>query len=223
MGVRSIHKRNELPFKATQGNQEKLITKSRKIEYLENRGFLCVILRANNVPFKRIGKILGQDHTTIMSLVRSTTTKLEKNAVLKEELKELYEEYRSHYEGDSGVDLYIPEEVIIEKGNKRLIGHGIKTKMTDERGEDVSYYLYARSSIVKTPLMVHNSVGIIDSGYRGEIKGSLLKARGEDYVIERKQRLFQICAPNLGKIRVEVVEKLDETERGEGGFGSTGK
>jgi len=143
--------------------------------------------------------------------------------VLREELKELYEEYKSHYEGDSGVDLYIPEEVIIEKGNKRLIGHGIKTKMTDDKGEDVSYFLYARSSIVKTPLIVHNSVGIIDSGYRGEIKGGLINVIGEDYVIEKNQRLFQICSPNLEKIRVELVDKLDETERGEGGFGSTGK
>jgi dUTP pyrophosphatase len=143
------------------------------------------------------------------------------------QLMTLYKDYEAHYEGDCGIDLFVPNCYMVEHNQKKLIGHGIKAKMTDEDGNPVSYYLYARSSISKTPLIVHNSVGIIDAGYRGEILGAVINVLGPDYIVSTGDRLFQICAPNLGKIKVQIVDSitnpLDETARGGGGFGSTGR
>ena len=96
------------------------------------------------------------------------------------------------------------------------------------------YYLYPRSSIVKTSMRLANSVGIIDSGYRGDIMAVVDKNDSvNDWktVLKRdcKQydRLFQICAGDLQPFRVEIVESESElsgvTERGSGGFGSTGR
>ena len=97
----------------------------------------------------------------------------------------------------------------------------------------VGYYLYPRSSIVKTPFRMANSVGIIDAGYRGEVMAVIdnidsanndLKTCLERYA-PPMSRLFQICAPTLQPFMVRIVEHEDElgiTERGCGGFGSTG-
>lgn len=109
---------------------------------------------------------------------------------------------------------------------------GVKCAMYNLVNEQYSgYYLYPRSSIIKTPLRLANSVGIIDAGYRGEIiavvdnidRNNDIKDVVENYA-KKKERLFQICAPNLSAFEVEIIENeeiLGKTERGEGGFGST--
>lgn len=96
----------------------------------------------------------------------------------------------------------------------------------------VGYYLYPRSSIVKTPFRMANSVGIIDSGYRGEVMAVIdnidyahndLKACLIRYT-PPMSRLFQICSPTLEPFMVRIIEHEEElgiTERGCGGFGST--
>jgi dUTP pyrophosphatase len=94
---------------------------------------------------------------------------------------------------------------------------------------NVGYYLYPRSSTgTKTPLRLSNSVGIIDSGYRGNITAVFDNISGVDYAIEKYQRLVQICPPDLSyPFLVTIVATLNElgcdTSRGSGGFGSTGK
>jgi dUTPase len=86
------------------------------------------------------------------------------------------------------------------------------------------YYLYPRSSICKTPLMLANHTGIIDSGYRGHIMAAT-RCLGGAYEIEQYTRLFQICAPTLCRVFVVLVDEIELTnsERGTGGFGSTNK
>ena len=96
------------------------------------------------------------------------------------------------------------------------------------------YYLYPRSSIVKTPFRLSNSVGIIDSGYRGEIMAvvdNIDSANNDMKVCISKYmtpmtRMFQICSPTLEPFLVEIVDTEEalgsSTERGNGGFGSTG-
>ena len=110
---------------------------------------------------------------------------------------------------------------------KRNIGDNNSSKYT-------GYYMYPRSSLSKTRLRLANSVGIIDSGYRGNLigmfdcfsagKGSLCETE-YDYVVKPFEKLVQICAPDLRPIFVELVETEEElssaTLRGEGGFGST--
>jgi len=85
------------------------------------------------------------------------------------------------------------------------------------------YYLYPRSSLSKTSLRLANSVGIIDSGYRGDIIG-MFDCVHSDYVVKSLDRLVQICAPSLVPIFVEMMTSADEltvTTRGRGCFGST--
>ena len=84
-------------------------------------------------------------------------------------------------------------------------------------GVPCSFYLYPRSSISNTPLRLANSVGIIDSGYRGP----LIACFDGTYSIKKFQRLVQVCTPTLELMTIHLVDSVDETPRGEGGFGST--
>lgn len=133
---------------------------------------------------------------------------------------------------NAGIDLYVPETIeASQTGNVLFLDHQVICRMTKtkENGEEVpvSYYLYPRSSISKTPFRLANSVGIIDAGYRGNIIAALDYIRGYDYTLEKGQRLVQICAPTLEPIQLilcENKESMDmKTHRSSGGFGSTGK
>ena len=137
-------------------------------------------------------------------------------------VSELYSDHQHYHDGDSGIDLYCPETITVMPG----ITHKIDMKIQCEMIKDdlnVSYYLYPRSSIVKTPLRMANSLGIIDAGYRGEIIACVDNIKNEPYTITQGDRLFQICAGNLEPIVFKVVEELSNTQRGTGGFGSTGQ
>ncbi len=133
---------------------------------------------------------------------------------------------------NAGFDLFCPEDTESIVGQKVVLDHKIKScmRLVGENNQFVSYYLYSRSSLpLKTPLRLANNVGIIDSGYRGNIKGIFdnLDSYGyTDFIIEFGTRLLQICPPNLEYpmkiIIVDNLSHLGETERGEGGFGSTG-
>ena len=88
-----------------------------------------------------------------------------------------------------------------------------------------AYWLLPRSSLSKTPLMQSNHIGLIDMGYRGEIMAPLRNLSDSMYTLEPQTRLFQLCHPNAYPITVIMVDKVEElstSERGEGGFGSTG-
>lgn len=144
---------------------------------------------------------------------------------------------------DSGFDLLTPYNVSSHDfgyTDNRLssvtfrVPLGVKCAMSASAERTaVGYYLYPRSSIVKTPFRMANSVGIIDAGYRGEVMGVVdnIDAANNDIsaCLERymqpMSRVFQICAPSLEPFFVRIVEhecELGVTERGSGGFGSTG-
>jgi len=101
---------------------------------------------------------------------------------------------------------------------------------------NTGYYMHPRSSLSRTPLRLANSTGIIDAGYRGHLMGmfdvvnipdNLSDSREADYYGQKYDRYLQICAPGMIPIIVEIVdyrEELgEETARGGGGFGSTGR
>ena len=139
-----------------------------------------------------------------------------------DEIKSMYENHAHFHDGDSGLDLYFPTEVLIP-GNSfgTLVSLGIKCEGL-KHGSNISYYLYPRSSISKTPLRMSNSVGIIDAGYRGNLMVALDNHSDQEYTIEKGMRLFQICCPILSSINMKIVDELSTTSRGKGGFGSTG-
>ena len=101
---------------------------------------------------------------------------------------------------------------------------------------NTGYYMHPRSSLSRTPLRLANSTGIIDAGYRGHLTGmfdvvnlpeNLSDSREADFFGRKFDRYLQICAPGMVPIIVEIVdyrEQLgEETARGGGGFGSTGR
>jgi len=89
---------------------------------------------------------------------------------------------------------------------------------------DAHYWLLPRSSIYKSGIMMANSVGVIDSSYRGLLKAPITNLNEHTYPnVVKGTRVFQIVAPHMGWIKeIKIVESLPETSRGSGGFGSTG-
>lgn len=152
---------------------------------------------------------------------------------------------------NSGFDVFVPSDFTFkgeEQFKSQFISMNIKCEMSNYFTSDEQFFkireqlnehdevnikyttkscafdLMPRSSISKTPLMLANHVGLIDSGYRGWIIGAFRSFSNEDYVVEKHTRLLQICHPTRCPIFVEIVkeEELSNTSRGEGGFGSTG-
>lgn len=150
---------------------------------------------------------------------------------------------------DSGFDLYTPIlddsnadgiKEVIRSEQKLKINFKVKCAMFENLPNGnipVGYYLYSRSSISKTPLRLANNVGIIDSGYRGNLIGvfdnlyynlsdekyDIFEPR--NFMINPYDRFIQVCSGDLKPFSVELVatpEELGITERMDGGFGSTG-
>ena len=156
-----------------------------------------------------------------------------------EYLVEKYSEHGTYNSGDSGLDLFSPKDIEITCGDTVFLELEIKCEMIEyseslNTSRNVSYYLYPRSSISKTPLILKNSVGIIDAGYRGEIKAALQYVPSNDdiskmvqgitptYLIKKGTRLVQICSGDLEPFDFTLADSLTETTRGTGGYGSTG-
>ena len=126
---------------------------------------------------------------------------------------------------DAGFDLYVPEEYIVKPDEVGKVDFKIVAAASSSLGTPLSFFTYPRSSIYKTPLRLANSVGIIDSGYRGTLRGMFDNRSNTTYVLEKHTRFLQICSPNLSPIIVSIVDNISDlgiTERGDGGFGSTG-
>ena len=143
---------------------------------------------------------------------------------LDDTIKMFYKNHTHYKVGDSGLDLFFPDQVEIDPHTTKLIDLKIQCEaMHDNEDKNVSYYLYPRSSISKTSLRMANSVGIIDAGYRGNIMVALDNISDKPVIVEQGQRLFQICGPTLESIEMKVVSELSNSERGNNGFGSTGQ
>ena len=131
---------------------------------------------------------------------------------------------------DAGFDLFCPTEINIKGLTTEKVNHFVQCSMDRvDNGKliPVSYYLYPRSSTgTKTPLRLANSVGIIDSGYRGNIIAVFDNWKTDDYVIDKGNRIVQICPPDISyPLAINVVSKLEDlgsSQRGTSGFGSTG-
>ena len=175
------------------------------------------------------------DHFKIIQRTRNQDYSILKIAVNPEN-RDLMNIYRSHCNNhnssimhnafyNSGFDLFFPESVNIEGNFKtNMVSMDVKCEMIDSNGLSCGYYMYPRSSISKTPLMLANHVGIIDSGYRGNLIGAFKSSDSTPYTVEKHTRLLQITNANLSPIFVEMVNEndLSTTARGAGGFGSTG-
>jgi len=144
-----------------------------------------------------------------------------------------YSNHGTYHEGDSGLDLFCMKTITVPANSRGFaIPLGICGQMITvvehhhgaiKRHETVrrSYYMMPRSSISSTPLRLSNSVGLIDAGYTGELKAMVDNVSNSDYVINEGVRLFQVALPTLDPFTFKIVDALDTTSRGSGGFGST--
>lgn len=118
--------------------------------------------------------------------------------------------------GDAGMDLVATTMV----GDGRFIEYGTDLAVEIPRG--YVGYIFPRSSISKTDHYLRNSVGVVDSGYRGEIKVRMSVPALGAVRYSVGDKIAQLIIMKLPWIDIEEVYELSETDRGEGGFGSTG-
>lgn len=125
-------------------------------------------------------------------------------------------------EGSAGMDLYacIDEPITLEAGEKAVIPTGIAIALPSA---ELGAFIFARSGLaIKHGIGLLNSVGVIDSDYRGEVCVGLINQLKEPYTIQPDERIAQMVIMPVSLIQPIEVDELDETERGAGGFGSTG-
>jgi len=123
------------------------------------------------------------------------------------------------YEGDAGLDLAAHEAVRLEPGERAVVGTGLAVAIP----EGYAGFVQPRSGLAaRHGIAVVNSPGLIDSGYRGEIKVVLLNTdRERTFVAEPGERIAQLVVLPVPEVAVREVGELPGSERGERGFGSS--
>ena len=121
------------------------------------------------------------------------------------------------YPGDAGMDIFSVQDVIIKPSERMTCSTGIAIQIPDG---------YVGLIWDKSGLATKNGIktmgGVIDSGYRGEIKIVMINLSQESYEIKKGDKIAQMLIQKVENTEITEVENLDETKRGEGGFGSTG-
>lgn len=121
--------------------------------------------------------------------------------------------------GDAAVDLHCRDGVTLYPGDRRAVNTGIKVAIP----EGYAGFVLPRSGHAKrSGVGVVNSPGLIDSGYRGEVSVLLINHGNDPVTFRKGDRIAQLVVLPIPELEWVEVEELDETTRGEGGFGSTG-
>jgi len=124
------------------------------------------------------------------------------------------------YRGDAGLDLMASEDVIIYPGQTVAVGTGVCALIPYH----YAGFVHARSGLaLKHSVWQANGVGVIDHQYRGEIKSLLHNGGDGPYQVRRGDRIAQLVIAYVELPEVYVMESLPESERGDNGFGSTGR
>lgn len=152
---------------------------------------------------------------------------------LEDELDEyLYSNHSTYHKGDSGLDLFVLKEEDIGPGETVMLDLGVVVQCRLKQGyvpkmfkknKYYSYLMLPRSSVAKTPLIMRNSVGLIDKGYTGTLKAAFYNTSSETFKVKRGERYVQLVNYDLSEVNFKIVNKVRKTSRGSGGFGSTGK
>lgn len=138
-------------------------------------------------------------------------------------LKENAKMIKRATKGSAGMDLYacIDEQITINPGEIKVIPTGLAISLANE---NYVAYIFARSGLaIKHGITLANCVGVIDSDYRGELCVGLTNISAQPYTIELDERIAQLVISPVCVCDAVEVDELDDTARGSGGFGSTGK
>lgn len=126
---------------------------------------------------------------------------------------------RYAHEGDAGLDLRITHDVTLKPGERATVGTGLAVEVP----QGCVGLVFPRSGLAsKHGITLSNSVGVIDSGYRGEIGATLLNQSDETTTLDAGARVCQLIVMPFVPCELVPCEELTETERGAAGFGSTG-
>ena len=123
---------------------------------------------------------------------------------------------RYAHKGDAGLDLYSCEQVVLEPGERKLIGTGIA--MEFQEGHVV--LIWDKSGVANSGIKTMG--GVIDCHYRGEYKIIMYNTSDSPYEIKKGQKIAQALIQPVVNPEIQEVQELSDTARGEGGFGSTG-
>lgn len=122
--------------------------------------------------------------------------------------------------GDAGADLVATEDVVLAPGERATVGTGLSIALPNGY---VAFVVPRSGLAAKHGITIVNAPGTVDAGYRGEIKVTLLNTDArESYAIAVGDRIAQLIVMPVPRARFVEVERLPGSERGEGGFGSTG-
>lgn len=122
------------------------------------------------------------------------------------------------HHGDAGFDLYVPEPITLQPGDRKTIPLGVAVEIPD----GYVGLMFDKSSLShKQGLKTFGNV--IDSGYRGEIHAGLINQSGQTQTLEAGQKIIQMLIMPVITVDIEEAETLNESKRGDGAFGSSGK
>ncbi len=122
--------------------------------------------------------------------------------------------------GDAGMDVRSIETVILQPGERALVHTGLAFELPPNAEAQVR----PRSGLaLKHGITVLNSPGTVDAGYRGEVGVILINLGSEPFTVEKGMKIAQIVVAPVAQAEIVEVASLDDSERGAGGFGSTGQ
>lgn len=122
------------------------------------------------------------------------------------------------HEGDAGLDLRAAEDVTLQPGESKLIG----TSVAVELPQGCVGLQFPRFGLGSRGITLRYSVGVIDSGYRGEVKAALWNTTEDPFEVHAGDRICQLVVIPYVPCMLELTEELSESERGADGYGSTG-
>ena len=122
------------------------------------------------------------------------------------------------HEGDAGLDLRAAESVAIQPGQSAMVPLGVAVEIP----VGCVGLQFPRSGLGSKGITLRNAVGVIDSGYRGEVKAALWNTTDKPYVVFKGDRVCQMVVMPYVPCGVEIAQELSDSERGEDGYGSTG-
>lgn len=119
--------------------------------------------------------------------------------------------------GDAGLDLYSAEDIALKPGER----YGVRTGIKIEIPSDHVALIWDKSGVALNT-GIKTMGGVVDSGYRGEVKVIMVNLSDKDFTIKKNSKIAQMLIKKFERAEIELVDQLSDSERGEGAFGSTG-
>lgn len=122
------------------------------------------------------------------------------------------------FPSDACYDVSAPNRVVLKSGEITKVSLDFAVSCPD----GYKLCLYSRSGLASKGILLTNSIGIVDPNYRGSLAAAFYNTSDTDFIVESGDRILQMAIEKIWEFKIEEVNELDETDRGSGGFGSSG-